>query len=63
MNLRFYGFLYQQDPSVADSWTETLNACGEYIRPSDGDLRINPMMRAVSVKHEDLRSNLEKSYD
>ncbi len=57
LNLKIFGLLYRINPSVADSWTETLNACGEYIRPSDGDLSIDQMMRAVSVKHEDPRSN------
>ncbi len=57
LNLKIFGLLHKINPSVADSWTETLNACGEYISPSDGDTLINQMMRAVSMKHEDPRSN------
>ncbi|MHA2169718.1 MAG: RNA-guided endonuclease InsQ/TnpB family protein [Candidatus Kariarchaeaceae archaeon] len=36
MNLKKYGEMYAKDPMVAVSWTETLNACGDHVRPFDG---------------------------
>lgn len=36
LNLKKYGEMYVQNPSVAASWAETLNACGDHVRPSDG---------------------------
>jgi putative transposase len=40
LNLRNYGKMYVKDPMVAVSWTETLNACGDHVRPSDGSGKI-----------------------
>ncbi|MFV2015451.1 MAG: RNA-guided endonuclease InsQ/TnpB family protein, partial [Candidatus Heimdallarchaeota archaeon] len=33
MNLKLYGLMYSINPNVADSWSETINACGEGVRP------------------------------
>ncbi len=44
-----YGLMKYIDPMVADSWTETKNACGEGVRPSD---LLDQM--ATSMKHEDV---------
>jgi len=35
-NLKKYGEMYVEEPTVAASWAETLNACGDHVRPSDG---------------------------
>ena len=35
LNLKKYGEMYVKDPTVAASWAETLNACGDHVRPSD----------------------------
>lgn len=34
-NLELYGQMYLICPSVADSWSDTINACGEGVRPLD----------------------------
>jgi len=36
LNLKKYGTMYARDGTVAASWAETLNACGDHVRPSDG---------------------------
>ena len=37
LNLKKYGEMYVlNDPTVAASWAETLNECGDHVRPSDG---------------------------
>ncbi|MHA2171583.1 MAG: RNA-guided endonuclease InsQ/TnpB family protein [Candidatus Kariarchaeaceae archaeon] len=35
-NLKKYAEMYVTNPMVAVSWTETLNACGDHVRPFDG---------------------------
>jgi len=35
INLELYGLMYSINPNVADSWSETINACGEGVRPLD----------------------------
>jgi len=40
MNLRIYGLMYIINPNVADSWSETVNACGEGIRPLDAFISV-----------------------
>jgi len=34
-NLELYGLMFLISPTVADSWSETINACGEGVRPLD----------------------------
>jgi hypothetical protein len=67
LNLEIYGKMYLIDPSVADSWSETLNACGDGVRPIDAFLNLLPdshpakvllaeeeqMIEATSVKQEE----------
>lgn len=36
LNLKKFGEMYVLDPMVAVNWTETLNACGDHVRPFDG---------------------------
>ena len=40
MNLKIYGLMYSINPKVAASWSETLNACGEGVRPLDAFISI-----------------------
>jgi putative transposase len=73
LNLEIYGKLYLIDPSigsngsVATSWLETLNACGEDVTPINAFLSLLPdshpakehlseeeqMIEAISVKQEE----------
>ena len=60
LNLEIYGKMYKLDPSVADSWSETLNACGEGVRPFDAFLNLinfkkEQMIKAISVKQEEVK--------
>ncbi|MHA1910918.1 MAG: RNA-guided endonuclease InsQ/TnpB family protein [Candidatus Kariarchaeaceae archaeon] len=68
LNLEIYGKMYLIDPSVAASWLETLNACGEGVRPFDAFLSLLPdshptkwflikeeqMIEATSKKQEEV---------
>ena len=44
INMEIFGFMYLINPLVADSWNETLNACGGDMRPIDilSGLQNNP---------------------
>jgi len=67
LNLELYGKMYIIDPSVAVSWSETLNACGEGVRPFDAfltNVKKEQMMKVSSVKQEEVeRLNTVKSIE